>query len=52
MLERPVLHHHEILQFVDFQDCVCPFYLGILKVTFLTAYHFRGTFCIVTLSFV
>jgi len=23
-LERPVLHHHEILQFLDFQDGGCP----------------------------
>jgi len=24
MLERPVVHHHEILQIVDFQDDSCP----------------------------
>jgi len=41
ILERPVLRHHEILQFVDF--------LGILK--FLTAHHFRDTFCVITLNF-
>jgi len=23
-LERPVLHHHEVRQFVDFQDGGCP----------------------------
>ena len=41
MIERPVLRHHEILQFVDF--------LGMLK--FLTAHHFRDTFCVITLNF-
>ena len=55
MLEtRSVLHYHDhaLLQFVDFQDCVCALYFGILKLTFLAAYHFRGTLCIVTLNVV
>jgi len=47
-LERPVLYHHEILQFVNVQDGSC--HLGILK--FLTANDFRDTFYIITLNFV
>jgi len=35
MLERPVLHHHEILQFVDFKIATVR-HLGILKFKFLT----------------
>jgi len=39
VLERLILHHHhQILCFNDFQDGGCP-----LK--FLTAAHFRDTFC-------
>jgi len=35
-LERPVLYHHEILQFVDFKMAAVR-HLGILKLKFLTA---------------
>jgi len=35
-LEKPVRHHHEILQFVDFKMAAVR-HLGILKLKFLTA---------------
>jgi len=47
--ERPILHHHEILQFVDFQDGGCPsswnfeiFNSQLLQRHFL---HYHITFC-------
>jgi len=46
-LERPVLHHHEISRFFDFQDGAC-LPSGIVEIETLTAMHFRGTFCIIT----
>jgi len=45
----PFLHHHVILQFVDFQDDSC---LPSLNFEILTANHFRDTFCIISLNFV
>jgi len=51
-LEWPVLHRHEILQFVSFQESVAVRHLGILKLNFLTANHFKDLFWIITLNFV
>jgi len=51
-LEWPILHRHEILQFVSFQESVAVRHLGILKLNFLTANHFKDLFWIITLNFV
>jgi len=46
-LERPVLHHNEILQVFDFQDGAC----WNFEIKILTTLHFRDVFCIILLNF-
>jgi len=50
-LERPVVHHHEILQFLNLKMAAVR-HLEISKLKFLRASHFGDTFCIVALNFV
>jgi len=42
---RPILHHHKISRFFDFQDGDRP-PVWIFKIEILTAVHFRDTFCL------
>ena len=49
-LERPVLHHHEILQFVNFFDGGCPPPLNFEIETFISQLLQRHV-CIITLNF-
>jgi len=44
-LEKPILHHHQISWFFDFQDGGRPPF-WIFKIKFLTFVHFRDMFCI------
>jgi len=50
-LERPVLYHHEILQFVDFQHGGCPPFWNF-EIEILTAVRFRDKFCVIVVNFV
>ena len=48
---RRVLHHHDILQFLDFQDGGSPPSWSF-EIEIFNSLHFRDTFCIITLNFV
>jgi len=54
MLERPVMHRHEILQFVDFRDSGCPsswsIKIEILMLLQRHVLHYHVKFCEVRLS--
>ena len=53
-LEKPAVHHHETMRYRDVSifKAAAVRHLGLLKVKFLTALHFRDTFCIIVPNFV